>query len=86
MSAAGAKKATIPAAHPTYMEMIKAAIGEMKERTGCSRQAILKHVVANNKVDANKAAVQVRICLLPLFLHLLFVFVFAVIFVVNRSD
>ena len=63
MSTTAAKKATIPAAHPTYMEMIKTAIGEMKERTGCSRQAILKHVVANNKVDANKAAVQVRLCL-----------------------
>ena len=64
MSTTAPKKATIPAAqaHPTYMEMIKTAIGEMKERTGCSRQAILKHVVANNKVDANKAAVQVRLC------------------------
>ena len=86
MSTTAAKKATTPAAHPTYMEMIKTAIGEMKERTGCSRQAILKHVVANNKVDANKAAVQVRICLLPLFLYLSFVFVFAVILSLCRSD
>ena len=35
MSTTAAKKATIPAAqaHPTYMEMIKTAIKEMKERT-----------------------------------------------------
>merc|ERR1739842_278266 len=35
----------------------------LKERSGSSRQAILKHVVANNKVDAAKAAVQVRLAL-----------------------
>merc|ERR1719460_2143225 len=43
--------------------MIAAAIKGLKERTGSSRQAILKHVVANNKVDAAKAAVQVRLAL-----------------------
>merc|ERR1711971_358265 len=43
--------------------MITAAIKGLKERTGSSRQAILKHVVANNKVDAAKAAVQVRLAL-----------------------
>merc|ERR1719266_2672064 len=43
--------------------MIAAAIKGLKERSGSSRQAILKHVVANNKVDAAKAAVQVRLAL-----------------------
>merc|ERR1711892_1597829 len=52
-----------PAAHPKYSVMIAAAITELKDRTGSSRQAILKHVVANNKVDAAKAAVQVRLAL-----------------------
>merc|ERR1712088_119125 len=33
------------------------------DRTGSSRAAILKHVVANNKVDAAKAATQVRLSL-----------------------
>merc|ERR1712129_102840 len=52
-----------PAAHPKYSVMIAAAITALKDRTGSSRQAILKHVVANNKVDAAKAAVQVRLAL-----------------------
>merc|ERR1719189_3218450 len=43
--------------------MIAAAITALKDRTGSSRQAILKHIVANNKVDAAKAAVQVRLAL-----------------------
>merc|ERR1712106_823509 len=52
-----------PAAHPKYSVMIAAAITDLKDRTGSSRQAILKHGVANNKVDAAKAAVQVRLAL-----------------------
>merc|ERR1711977_493642 len=51
------------AAHPPYKTMIAAALKGLKERGGFSRQAILKHVVANNKVDAAKAAVQVRLAL-----------------------
>merc|ERR1711990_343402 len=43
--------------------MIAAAITALKDRTGSSRAAILKHVVANNKVDAAKAATQVRLSL-----------------------
>merc|ERR1712106_240539 len=38
-------------------------ITTLKDRTGSSRQAILKHICANNKVDAAKAAVQVRLAL-----------------------
>merc|ERR1712184_82337 len=56
----GVKKA---AAHPKYSVMIAAAITALKDRTGSSRAAILKHVVANNKVDAAKAATQVRLSL-----------------------
>merc|ERR1712019_159567 len=58
-----AKKAAKPAAHPKYSVMIAAAITALKSRTGSSRQAILKYIVANYKVDAAKAAVQLRLAL-----------------------
>ena len=60
------KKATkpkAPAAHPKYSVMIAAAITALKSRTGSSRQAILKYIIANNKVDAAKAGTQVRLAL-----------------------
>ena len=57
------KKVAKPAAHPPFKAMIAAAITSLKERGGSSRQAILKHIVANNKVDAAKAAVGVRLAL-----------------------
>merc|ERR1712031_3318 len=62
MSAAP-KKAKAPAAHPKYSVMIAAAITSLKDRTGSSRQAILKYICANYKVDAAKAAVQIRLAL-----------------------
>merc|ERR1712026_176668 len=43
--------------------MITAAIKALADKKGSSRQAILKYVVANNKVDADKAAVRVRLAL-----------------------
>merc|ERR1712172_338840 len=52
-----------PAAHPPYASMITAAIKALKDKKGSSRQAILKHVVANNKVDAAKAGVRVKLAL-----------------------
>merc|ERR1712080_563093 len=55
-----AKKAAKPAAHPPYANMIVAAIKALKDKKGSSRQAILKYVVANNKVDAAKAGVRVK--------------------------
>merc|ERR1711936_960377 len=58
-----ASKAKKPAAHPKYSVMIAAAITSLKDRTGSSRQAILKYICANYKVDAAKAAVQVRLAL-----------------------
>merc|ERR1711990_723355 len=39
-----------PAEHPTFAVMIAAAIAELKERKGSSRQAIEKYVAANYKV------------------------------------
>merc|ERR1712107_617393 len=61
-----AKKATkpkAPAAHPKYSVMIAAAITALKDRSGSSRQAILKYICANYKVDAAKAAVHLRMAL-----------------------
>merc|ERR1739846_87426 len=56
-------KPKVAPAHPKYSVMIAAAITALKDRTGSSRQAILKYICANYKVDAAKAAVQVRISL-----------------------
>merc|ERR1711962_1563675 len=61
-----AKKAAKPkvaAAHPPYAAIITAAVKGLADKKGSSRQAILKYVVANNKVDAAKAAVRVRLAL-----------------------
>merc|ERR1712212_301945 len=46
-----AKKVKKPADHPKYSEMIKQAVASLKERTGSSRQAIVKYVKANFKVS-----------------------------------
>jgi len=48
-----AKKPAKPAEHPKYSEMVKAALGALKERTGSSRQAIEKYIKANYKVGDN---------------------------------
>merc|ERR1711908_44291 len=56
-------KAKTPAVHPTYSVMITDSIKALKDRTGSSRQAILKYICANYKVDAAKAAVHVRTAL-----------------------
>merc|ERR1711983_414955 len=58
-----AKKAKAPANHPKYSVMIAAAIGALKDRTGSSRQAILKYICANYKVDAAKAGQHLRLAL-----------------------
>merc|ERR1712053_70637 len=62
-AAAAPKKAKAPAAHPKYSVMIAAAITALKDRTGSSRQAILKYVCANYKVDAAKAGQHLRLAL-----------------------
>lgn len=51
-----------PAEHPTYAEMIVAAITALKERNGSSRQAISKYIKANYKVGDN-ADVHLKIAL-----------------------
>merc|ERR1712058_197723 len=63
MSAAAPKAKKATAAHPPYASMITSAIKALGDKKGSSRQAILKYVVANNKVDAAKAAVRVRLAL-----------------------
>ena len=40
-----------PAEHPKYIDMAVAAVVALKERSGSSRQAILKYIVANYKVS-----------------------------------
>lgn len=42
-----------PAEHPPYSEMAVTAIGALKERSGSSRQAILKYIQAHFKVGDN---------------------------------
>ena len=61
---APAKKAAAkkPADHPKYIEMITAAITALKDRTGSSRQAIVKYIKANYKVGDN-ADVHVKMAL-----------------------
>ena len=62
--AKAAKKPAVkkPADHPTYKEMIVAAITTLKERNGSSRQAIVKYITANYKVGDN-ATVHVKLAL-----------------------
>ena len=49
------KVAKKPADHPKYIDMIVAAIVALKERSGSSRQAIVKYITANYKVGDNVA-------------------------------
>ena len=58
------KKPAVKPEHPPYAVMISAAIKALKERGGSSRQAILKYILANNKVaDAAKAQVRVKLAI-----------------------
>merc|ERR1712105_159939 len=59
-----AKKPAVKPAHPPFAAMIAAAIGALKERGGSSRPAILKYILANNKIaDEKKAAVRVKLAI-----------------------
>ena len=51
-----------PADHPKYSDMIAAAITALKERTGSSRQAIVKYISANYKVG-DSAGTHVKLAL-----------------------
>merc|ERR1712203_526645 len=43
--------------------MVKAAVKALADKKGSSRQAILKYICANYKVDATKAPTRVRLAL-----------------------
>merc|ERR1712080_598821 len=59
-----AKKTKAPAAHPKYSVMIPAAIAGLKDRSGSSRQAILKWIKANYKgVDHPQAGQHLNMAL-----------------------
>merc|ERR1711876_95580 len=58
-----AAKPKAPAAHPPYAAMIKAVVKALADKKGSSRQAILKYICANYKVDATKAVSRTRIAL-----------------------
>lgn len=49
------KKSAAKPNHPRYIDMIVRAILELKERSGSSRQAILKHIVVNHHIDESVA-------------------------------
>merc|ERR1711950_38138 len=56
-------KPKAPAAHPPYAAMVKAAVKALADKKGSSRQAILKYICANYKVDAAKAVSRTRLAL-----------------------
>ena len=55
------QKAATPAA--PYTNMVVAAMKAFKDKKGSSRQAILKYIVAINKIEADKATVRVQLAL-----------------------
>jgi len=54
--AAAPKKAAAVPSHPSYKEMITAAITSLKERNGSSRQSLKKYILANYQTGATPAA------------------------------
>merc|ERR1712106_830631 len=59
-----AKKPAVKPAHPPFAVMIAGAIKALEERGGSSRQAILKYVLANNKIaNADKAKVSAKLAI-----------------------
>ena len=56
-------KSKTPAAHPGFTKMITEAVVALKSKTGSSRAAILKYIVATYKVDTANPAINVRISL-----------------------
>ena len=58
-------KPKVAPTHPTYAVMVKAAVEALKERSGSSRQAILKYITANYKLgdDSKKVGVPLRLAL-----------------------
>lgn len=57
MSTPAKKRAPAAAAHPTFKDMVTAAIGKLADKKGSSRHAIRKYIAANYKVtDASMKA------------------------------
>lgn len=56
-----ASKKTATSSHPPYVNMARAAIKELKEPKGSSRQAILKYILAKYKVGTDIKAVNSRL-------------------------
>ncbi|KAK2154837.1 hypothetical protein LSH36_256g05008 [Paralvinella palmiformis] len=50
-----------PANHPKYSEMIKAAVANLKERGGSSRQAILKYIVKHYDVGKDEKVINAHL-------------------------
>lgn len=48
-----ASKPKTPSSHPTYGDMIRKAVSELKEKKGSSRAAILKYILQHYKVGTN---------------------------------
>lgn len=66
------KKVKQPAPHPSYGDMVKAALVALKEKKGSSRAAILKYILQNYKVGENLTAVS--------FMFFFFCFIYLVIY------
>ncbi|CAL4202713.1 unnamed protein product, partial [Meganyctiphanes norvegica] len=59
-----AKKPAAKPLHPPFAVMIAGAIKALKERGGSSRTAILKYILANNKIaNADKAKVSAKLAI-----------------------
>lgn len=46
--------------HPKYSEMVTTAVTTLKERTGSSRQAILKYIIATYNLDEKIASIHIK--------------------------
>ncbi|ETN80408.1 linker histone H1 and H5 family protein [Necator americanus] len=57
----GEKKAKVAPSHPVYGAMIKAAIKELKDRKGASKQAIFKFIIQKYKVGDNEKQINARL-------------------------
>jgi len=61
--AAPKKAASTQPSHPTFIEMTKAGLKQLNERTGSSRIALLKFIVATYKLDDKSANVHLKMAL-----------------------
>ncbi|MFH4976419.1 hypothetical protein AB6A40_003128 [Gnathostoma spinigerum] len=60
-TAAAKQKERKTSPHPTYNDMIKAAIIELKEKKGSSRAAILKYILQTYKLGDNLSMINARL-------------------------